>query len=262
MIVTTQNPTECSTLEISQLDVSDIRIERPFSVFFPINDDTLNAIRIDMKTNGFDAGFPLIVWKETNILVDGHTRFIAAKEMGVERLPVLFREFESEDDAVLYAFHIQRNRRNLTDDHIIRCLEVLDKIGSKKTADDGKPKAEKKEPAEKIAKELGTSKSKVEKARKIIEAGDGEIRERVESGKTSINKAYNDIQTQRRESGELKGATTTALASDARYVKALRALAAEIGFLRDEDWFQVSREKVVTDLENLIARVLDGSSLP
>ena len=248
-------------MEITQLDVNDIRIERPFSVFFPISDDTLNAIRIDMKTNGFDAGFPLIVWKETNILVDGHTRLIAAKEMGVEQLPVLYREFESEDDAVLYAFHIQRNRRNLTDDHIIRCLEVLDKIGAKKSPGDPKPKSEKKQAAEQVAKELGTSKSKIEKARKIIETGSDEIRERVESGETSINKAYHDIQTQRRESGELKGARTTALASDARYNKALKALAAEIRFLRDEDWLQVSREKVVADMEDLIARVLDGSSL-
>lgn len=248
-------------MDITQIDVNDIRIERPFSIFFPINDDTLSAIRIDMKTNGFDHGFPLIVWKEKSILVDGHTRLIAAKEMGVRQLPVLYKEFESEDDAVLYAFHIQRNRRNLTDDHIIRCLEVLDKISSKKTADTGKPKAEKKEAAEQIAKELGTSKSKIEKARKIIETGNDEIRESVESGKTSINKAYNDIKAQQRESGELKGVRTTALASDARYVKALRALAGEIRFLRDEDWFQVSRDKVVADLEDLIARVLDGSSL-
>jgi ParB family chromosome partitioning protein len=246
-------------LEITQLNVSDIRIERPFSIFFPINDDTLNAIRIDMKTNGFDLGFPLIVWKERQILVDGHTRFIAAKEMGVTELPVLFKEFESEDDAVLYAFHIQRNRRNLTDDHIIRCLEVLDKIGSKKTADPSKPKAEKKETVETIAKELGTSKSKIEKARKIMEIGSEEIKESVQSGKTSINKAYNDIQTQRRESGELKGAKTNGLASDARYFKSLQALKNEIRFLKDDDWKQLPMERVLADLENLIAQIHEGS---
>jgi ParB family chromosome partitioning protein len=77
--------------ETSRVKLDDILIERPFSVFFPINNDTLNAIRIDMKTNGFDHGFPLIVWKERKILVDGHTRFIAAKEMGIEELPVLYK---------------------------------------------------------------------------------------------------------------------------------------------------------------------------
>lgn len=246
-------------MEITQLNVNDIRIERPFSIFFPINDDTLNAIRIDMKTNGFDMGFPLIVWKERQILVDGHTRFIAAKEMGVTELPVLFKEFESEDDAVLYAFHIQRNRRNLSDDNIIRCLEVLDKIGSKKSVDPSKPKAEKKETIENIAKELGTSKSKIEKARKIIEIGSEEIRESVQSGKTSINKAYNDIQTQRRESGELKGSKTNGLASDARYFKSLQALKSEIRFLSDDDWNQLPMERVIADLERLIAQIHEGS---
>ncbi len=244
-------------MEVTEIDIADIRIERPFSIFFPINDDTLSAIRIDMKTNGFDAGFPLIVWKEQKILVDGHTRYISARDMGVTRVPVLFKEFENEDDAVLYAFHIQRNRRNLTDDNILRCLEVLDKISAKKPADSPKPRAEKKESVERMARELGTSKSKIEKARKIIEEGSEEIREAVESGRKTINKAYNDIKTQQRDSGELKGATTTGLASDARYNKTLKALHSEILFLRDEGWTQIPRDRVLSDLEDLIARI-DG----
>jgi hypothetical protein len=77
----------------------------------------------------------------------------------------------------------------------------------------------------------------------------------VGNGKTSINKAYSDIKAQQRESGELKGAKTNALASDAKYNKALKALTTEIVFLKDDGWNQVSREKVLADLERLIESI-------
>jgi ParB family chromosome partitioning protein len=243
-------------VEITELPIEDILTEKPFSHFFPINDDTVRAIRIDMATNGYDRGFPLILWKDKNILVDGHTRFLAAKGIALDRVPVLYKHFDSEDDAVLYAFHLQRNRRNLSDDDIIRCLEILDKISSSKKEKAGnKDKPAKKESAELRAKELGTSKSKIEKARTILDHGNDDIKESVHSGKTSINKAFNDVQAQRRESGELKGATTTGLASDARYYKTYKKLVDEIRFLKDDNWIQVSQKKILSDLEHLMNEV-------
>lgn len=247
-------------MNITEIAVTDIRVEKPFSHFFPIHDDTLLAIRIDMNENGYDPAFPLIIWQGNTILVDGHTRLIAARDAGIDRVPVLMKSFENEDDAILYAFHLQRNRRNLTDDHILRCLEVLDKINDtkkeKKSVD--KPLPGKKETVELRARELGTSKSKIEKARTIIEHGDDQIKEQIQTGKTSINKAYNDIQTQRRESGELKGTKTTGLASDARYNKAYHKLIEEIAFLKEDQWNLVSMEKVLGDLDQLKTMILES----
>ncbi|MGQ9688561.1 MAG: hypothetical protein ACUVXF_07230 [Desulfobaccales bacterium] len=37
-----------------------------------------------------------------------------------------YKSFETEDEALAYAIHPQRNRRNLTDAEIIRCIEALD----------------------------------------------------------------------------------------------------------------------------------------
>ncbi|MBU1172104.1 MAG: ParB/RepB/Spo0J family partition protein [Proteobacteria bacterium] len=246
-------------MDITEIAVADIRVEKPFSHFFPIHDDTLLAIRIDMSSNGYDPAFPLIIWQGDTILVDGHTRLIAAREAGIDNVPVLMKHFENEDDAILYAFHLQRNRRNLTDDHIIRCLEVLDKInaGKKEKPTTDKPIPAKKESVELRARELGTSKSKIEKARTILEHGDDDIKEQVNAGKTTINKAYQEIQSQRRESGELKGQKTTGLASDARYNKAYHKLMEEIAFLKDENWSQVSLEKIMGDLEKLKTMILE-----
>lgn len=243
------------SLEITQIPVADIRTEKPFSHFFPIHDDTVLAIRIDMNANGFDPAFPIILWEKDNILVDGHTRLIAAKEAGMEHIPALVKPFESEDDAILYAFHLQRNRRNLSDEQIINCLEVLDKISSKKKNSPDSRKLNKKEIVKERAEELGTSQSKIEKARAILEYGDDHIKDQVQSGKTSINKAFKDVQDQRRESGELKGPKITALASDARYNKTLQNLSREISYIKDENWVQVSRDKVLADLEQLVSMI-------
>ena len=236
--------------------ISDLKIETPFSSLFPIGKETLEAITTDMKASGFDESFPLIVWEGKNVVVDGHTRFAAARELNLEEVPVLFKNFENEDDAILYCFHIQRNRRNLADDDILRCLEVLDNI---------KPPAREKKKGEALtaeiptkkeqdilrAKELGTSVAKAEKARKLLAHASDEIKESVTSGEKSINQAYQEVQKQRRESGELKGNSTTGLGNTAKYTKALGSFLRELARLKENGWEDVPRQKVFEDLASI-----------
>ncbi len=238
------------------ISISDLKIEPPFSSLFPIGSETLEAISTDMKASGFDDSFPLIVWEGKNVVVDGHTRFAAARGLNLEEIPVLFKNFENEDDAILYCFHIQRNRRNLTDDDILRCLEVLDNIKpparkNKKGEDTPAEIPTKKEQDILRAKELGTSVAKAEKARKLLEHGSDDIKESVTSGEKSINQAYQEVQEQRRESGELKGKTTTGLGNTAKYTKALGSFLRELSRLKDNDWEDVSRQKVFEDLASI-----------
>ncbi len=229
------------------MSITDLKVEAPFSTLFPVGDDTLAGIRMDMESNGYDDAFPIIVWEETGIVVDGHTRFTAALAVGIERVPVLVRHFEDEDDAILYAFHLQRDRRNLADEDILRCLQLLD------TIDEGRDggKRTRREQIKERASELGTSESKIDKARKVMEHADDTLREAVETGDKSINQAFNEMQDMRRESGELKGRTTSSLACGARYSKALGKLIEEITRIRDEGWEQVSIEKALLDIETL-----------
>lgn len=240
-------------MKISTVKVEDINIAKPFSNLFPVNEPTLEGIRIDMEYNGYDEAFPVIVWQEKNVVVDGHTRFTAARELNLESVPVIYRNFENEDDAVLYAFHLQRNRRNLADEDILRCLQVLDSITTSKNsqAPEGSPKPSRKETAELRAEELGTSRSKIEKARKVIEHGNDEIKEAVNSGEKSINKAFNEMQEMRRESGELKGPSTNGLACSSRYKKAVGRLLEEIRRIREDNFQQVSLESVLLDIETI-----------
>ena len=234
-------------MKITTMPVSDLKVEKPFSTLFPVGEDTLEGIRMDMEANGYDDAFPLIVWEETGILVDGHTRFTAALAVGLDNVPTLVRSFENEDDAILYAFHLQRNRRNLADEDIVRCLQVLDAIDEKKEGE----KRTKKEMVKERAEELGTSQSKIDKAKKVMENAPEEIREQVETGEKSINQAFNEMQEIRRESGELKGKSTSSLACGARYNKTLGRLTEELTRLRDEGWEQISMEKALLDIEAL-----------
>jgi protein gp37 len=50
---------------------------------------------------------------------------MVADELGIEDIPTIESYFENEDDALEYAIHNQRNRRNLTPAEILKCVEVL-----------------------------------------------------------------------------------------------------------------------------------------
>lgn len=238
-------------MEFEMMNVSDLTVRDPFASIFPIGADTLDAIRQSMEAGGYDPVFPIIVWQGENAVVDGHTRFAAAKAAGLEQVPVMVKAFDSEEDAVLYAFHIQRNRRNMSDDDILRCLELLDRVHrADETAENEEaPKLTRKETNEMRAKELGISSDKVNKARKVLEHGSEEIRESVNSGEKSINKAFKEVQEMRRESGEIKGKPTTGLGRAAGYTQALGKYLKELTRIREEGWQDISQEKALADLE-------------
>ncbi len=235
------------------VNISELSVQDPFSSIFPIGNETLESISQDMETNGFDDVFPIIAWEGKNIVVDGHTRFAAAKAVGLEEVPVQFKPFENEDDAVLYSFHIQRNRRNMSDEDILNCLALLDTIhgSAPEDGEDDSPKPSRKETNEMRAKELGISPNKVDKARKVMEHGDEEIRESISSGEKSINKAFQEVQEIRRESGEIKGPTTTGLGSAAKYTQTLGKFLKELTRIREDGWQDVSQEKALTDIESI-----------
>ncbi len=88
------------------INIAEITTQKPFNTLFPVGEETLDAIKTDMAANGFDEFFPIIVWADKNIVVDGHTRFSAAKSLDLEQIPVLFKEFDDEDDAILGILHL------------------------------------------------------------------------------------------------------------------------------------------------------------
>lgn len=188
---------------------SDIEVRAPFSTLFPIDRETLEAIAADMRTNGYDAAQPIVLWR--NSVVDGHTRLEAAMLAGVPDVPVVEREFADEDEALQYAIHTQRDRRNLTDADIVRLVGELDKRRTRAAGQtrDENGRLQPKAPSEAIGKSavataeiIGTSRQKVEKARAVLDKATPEVKAAVMAGERSINSAYQETRKDAKEKKE------------------------------------------------------------
>jgi hypothetical protein len=172
--------------------VASIHVSSVFQELMPVNAKELAAITADMEAHGFDNSQPVHIWKEKNILIDGHTRLEAAKQVGLFDIPVYEHSFGYEKDALEYALKLQINRRNLDDAGMVTAIEKLDSLKrtGRPTADDT---SEKGRSSEQLAELLGTNSRKVERVRSILKDGDEATVAAVKTGELSVNKAYNKI---------------------------------------------------------------------
>lgn len=183
-----------------------------FRNLFPTKPNILDQIKENMKEKGFLKSLPIIVgkgpWTGGPFIVDGHTRYDAAKSLGIQ--PVYddnIRYYETELDALKEAIYLQISRRNMTDAEIISCIEAVDKVKSPgrptkelasldanldsvstDTAITRPPLHNKCKSAKETAEIVGTSTTKVEKARVVL-AAPAKLKEEVLSGKKSIHSA-------------------------------------------------------------------------
>ena len=96
-------------------------------------------------------------------------------------------KFKSQDEALQYSIHNQRDRRNMTDDVLLRCIEAVDKRKKQGARTDLASSGTKSgKSSEETARIVGTSRSKVEKVRAIIK--DDKKKAEVLAGRMTINK--------------------------------------------------------------------------
>lgn len=86
-------------------------------------DEQIDVLCRCIRYNGFRD--PLVVQKGTGIIVSGEGRWLAAKKLGMEKVPVSYQEFDSE--AQLYA-HVNAANGVAKQSHI-DYGQVNDKIG-------------------------------------------------------------------------------------------------------------------------------------
>lgn len=202
---------------------SDFITKEPFSTLFSHNKAMVTSISATMKKDGYDLAYPVVCSEVGGFVVDGHTRIASAKKAGLKLIPFINRKFTDDDDALKYAISCQRNRRNLTDAELIKCVEELDKRKTK--AEAGKSGRDKQlgqaqgcaspEPEGKsssaTAELLNVSPRQVEKIRSIIDNAPKEIKEAVSSGEMSINQAEKEIRHQKE--------TTERQADNSKYIR-------------------------------------------
>ncbi len=183
------------------LSLDQITKAEPFASLFMIKSEVLSAITADMKVNGFDPSKPVNVWRKpdgTRVLIDGYTRVSAAESLGLLHVTAYEKTFVSESEALAYAIHTQRDRRNLSDAELLRLIELLDQpqegfnVPVASIAATGvKPK----KTAEITAEAIGTSRAKVERARAVL--ADPVEAAAVLSGAKTIHQAAHDAKARK-----------------------------------------------------------------
>lgn len=184
-----------------------LRTRPPFSTLFTIEPRTLAAITENMASVGYDASKTIDVWREPDgimTVVDGHTRLKAAlaNDLGVTYFE---HDFADEDEALEYAIHNQRDRRNWSEADFLRTVELLDarkKHGDALRFSDNlnvSPDTMGGPTRNHIADVMGTSPAKVARTQAVIDHAPEPIKEQIAAGEMTINAAYNHVQEQRRE---------------------------------------------------------------
>jgi ParB-like chromosome segregation protein Spo0J len=162
----------------------EIKIDPEIAGIFRIKEETVAEIVRSIKENDYDKSQPLVIWKGQNILVDGHTRLAAVNRLEMEEVPVVEKEFEDREDAILYTFDRQVLRRNLEPGEILAAAMLLKQRKEK----DGNGRA-----AEQLAKRLGVGVVTIYHARKVgAEAPEADIKA-VQKGEKTIGEVYEKL---------------------------------------------------------------------
>ena len=171
--------------KIKMVEISQLRFDRDFKNVFQQENDKVTEIANDMAVNGFDKSRPIIV-TEAYIIVDGHSRFMAAKKAGLEKVPVIIKKFESRDETIEYEYKMQLNSRRLTDGEYFVAFLKLDEIRKSNPNAQGNSD-------EMIGRQLNKSARQVCKMRENAKKADAALLEKIQTGAVSINKAHEMI---------------------------------------------------------------------
>ena len=184
-----------------RISLDKITVHPTFQTLLPINEKELSNIVKDMEENGFDKSKPVCIWQEENVLIDGYTRFTAAKEAGLSEIYKYEMSFGTEQEALEYAMKQQLNRRNLNDAGKLMLIEKLDNLRNpgRKSSDSEAEAEPRGKSAQALAESLGIGTRTVERGRYVLANADEETLEEVKSGKKSINQAAKKIKQQKDE---------------------------------------------------------------
>lgn len=179
-----------------QANPRHLKFKAPFKSLFARAPAIVEAIAESIRSEGYRLAEPVVCWD--GVVIDGHTRVEAARLAGCGNVYGVNVAFADESAALEYAIARQRNRRNLTEAELLRCVAELGKRreGRLKTPPDGgvtEPPT-----AAEIAATLGTSTRKVERMRTVLDHATPEIRAAVDSGELTINAACKATQAARK----------------------------------------------------------------
>jgi ParB-like chromosome segregation protein Spo0J len=173
-----------------------------------MSDEEFAELKASIKVEG--QHYPIVVNEDLEVL-DGHHRFRACIELGIEPD---FEVRKFEDKLIEKKFVIEANlrRRHLTKFQLVELgvplLEIEKALAKKRQSeagkagrniqlglapDDAKPVLTKSKATAVVAKKVGVSTRTFERGKKILEKASEDEKQKLREGKTSIAKVYREV---------------------------------------------------------------------
>ena len=180
--------------KVIQMPIDELKMAQPFCEVFEIRETDLRQVMDAIRKNGFDTLYPIVVWEgHDNVVVDGHTRLIAARQLGYATVPVVSRSFSDEEAALQHTITAQRVRRSLSQAELMKCVTMLrEKIaaGKRERSVKGLTPVPQGRSTQVIADALGSTRGTVDKIERITRHGDPKLIDAVRKEELSINQAH------------------------------------------------------------------------
>ena len=174
---------------IQMVEISKLKFDKDFKELFAQEPEKVERIAQDMKEHGFDKSQPIIVTKDDSIL-DGNSRYMAAIQLGIKYVPVVYKEFADKNEALKYELHLQLDRRNLSDAQVFVMFKKLEEM-KQNAKTEGKSTEDFTDA--KLAEQLKKSERQVQKMRELSKKADEQTLDKIASGEITINQAYSEV---------------------------------------------------------------------
>ncbi|MBO4699485.1 ParB N-terminal domain-containing protein [bacterium] len=194
--------------KVVMMPVDKLKAEPPFCEVFDIRESDLQQVIEAIRDKGFDTLYPIVVWDgHDNVIVDGHTRLVAAKQLGYSTVPVVPRVFANEEEALQHTIAAQRVRRALSQAELMKCVAVMrEKMAARKTEQSvkGLTPVPQGRTTQVIAEAVGSTRGTVDKIERITRNGNPKLIEAVRNDELSINQAHEIVKRDERKKRQLE----------------------------------------------------------
>lgn len=113
---------------VQEVAITKLVTRPPFSTAYPRERELVLALAQSMRDHAAEGGFlsehPIVAWPDGDrfIVISGHHRLDAAKQLGLNTVFARFRDFASDEEALQYAHREEATRRNKTARHYLHAL--------------------------------------------------------------------------------------------------------------------------------------------
>lgn len=198
-----QNLNNSNTSKLSvKMPVKELaeHLDDEFVNLFSHTEETANHLAQSFLENGYDESQPVhyayIEDEDKSIVIDGMTRLHALQIADFFDVPVYKHTFKSRMDAIMYAYRLQLDRRNLDDAQKLAAIEKMIQIN---------PRSKEGSLAKYISSMLNMGERNVKKAINILKNADEETKQAVFRHEKTINQA--DKETQQKKENHQKAKT-------------------------------------------------------